>query len=73
MPHSHFGQLPQAQDVGEAEHVHLLALKLVGLVAVPQRQRARVSVLPENDDPHLGVGACGCHRRDSRPVGHQRT
>lgn len=57
MPHSHFGQLPQAQDIGEAKHVRLLALKLVGLAALFQRQRPRVSVLPKNDDPHLGVGA----------------
>ena len=57
MPDSYFGELSQAEDVGEAERVHLLALELVGLAAVFQRQRPRVSVLSENDDPHVGIGA----------------
>lgn len=58
MPDSDFGQVSQAEDFWEAECVHLLALKLVGLVALFQRQCPRVSVLSKNDDPHVGVGAC---------------
>lgn len=57
MPDSYFGELSQAEDVREAKRVHLLALKLVGLVALFQRQRPRVSVLSENDDPHVGISA----------------
>lgn len=61
MPDAYFGEISHAEDIREAECVHLLALKLVGLVALFQRQRPRVSVLSENYDPHVGVsaGACG--------------
>lgn len=57
MPDSDFGKLPQAQDVREAEGVHLFALKLVGLVALFQRECPRVSIFPKNNDPHVSVSA----------------
>lgn len=39
MPDAYFGELSQAEDIREAEGVHLLAFKLVGLAALFQRQR----------------------------------
>lgn len=58
VPDPYFGEISQAEDVREAERVHLLALKLVGLGGLFQRQRPRVSVLSEYDDPHVGISAC---------------
>lgn len=57
MPDSYFGELSQAEDIREAKGVHLLALELVGLVALFQCQRPGVSVLSENNDPHIGISA----------------
>lgn len=57
MPDSYFGKLSQAEDVQETKDVHLFALKLVGPVALFQREGPRVSVLSENDDPHVCVSS----------------
>lgn len=60
MPHSDLGQFAQAEDVQEAENVHLFAFELVPVAALLQRQRSRVAVLPEHDQKHVGVGTGGC-------------
>lgn len=57
MPDPDFGELSHAEDIREAERVHLLALKLVGPLGLFQSELSRVSVLSENNDPHVGVGA----------------
>ena len=58
VPDTHFGELSHAEDIREAECVALLALKLVGLVALFQCQCPCVSVLSENDEPHIGISSC---------------
>lgn len=68
VPNSDFGEVSQAEDIGEAKHVHLLTLKLVGLRGLLQRQPPRVTVLSENDDPHVGVGARPCADRKERCI-----
>lgn len=57
MPHPYFRELSQAEDVWETEHVLLLALKLVGFVALLQSQRPGVTILSEHDEPHVSVSA----------------
>lgn len=58
VPDSYFGEVSHAEDFWEAKRVNLLALKLVGLVALFQRQCPRVPVLSKNNDPHVGISAC---------------
>lgn len=57
MPDSHFGEISQTEDIGEAKCIHLLAFELVGLAALFQRQCPRVSILPEDDHPYVSVSA----------------
>lgn len=57
MPDPHFGEVSQAEDVSEAKCIHLLALKLVRLVALFQGQSPGVAILSKNDYPHIGISA----------------
>lgn len=72
VPDSYFGKLSQAEDVQEAKGVQLFALKLVGPVALFQRECPRVSIFPKNNDPHICVSASACREKEE-PLLHTKT
>lgn len=57
MPYSHFAEISQAQHVGEVEFIHLVPLKLVGLVGLLQGKGPAVPILPKQNQGHIGVSA----------------
>lgn len=63
MPDPHFAEVSQAQHFREAEFIHLVPLKLVGLVGLLQRQGAAVPILPKQDQGHVGISACSWRER----------
>lgn len=63
MPDPHFAEVSQAQHFREAEFIHLVPFKFVGLVGLLQRQGATVPILPKEDQGHVGVGACSWKER----------
>lgn len=66
VPDPHFAEVSQAQHLREAEFIHLVPLKLVGLVGLLQRQGAAVPILPKQDQGHVGVGACPWKEREGK-------
>lgn len=58
VPDPHFAEVSQAQHVGEVEFVHLVPLKLVGLVGLLQGKDPAVPILPKQDQEHVGIRAC---------------
>lgn len=58
MPDPQLAEMAQAQHVREVECVCVVPLKLVPIGGLLQGQGPAVPVLPEDDDEHIGIGAC---------------
>lgn len=63
MPNTHFAQVSQAQHVGVPESVHLIPLKLVGVIGLFQSERPGVSVLSKDHKKHIGISTGSCKQK----------
>lgn len=65
MPHPHLGQFTQTEHVPKPEHILHFSLKFVSVGAHLQRQHSTVSILPKQDQKHVGISASPLNTRET--------
>lgn len=60
VPDAHLTEVPETEDIRIIKNVHLVPLKLVGLIGLLQSQSPRVSALSEDTYEYIGVRSSAC-------------